>query len=90
MKFMVKRTSGGDLRIKTNEFVAKIRREFEDKRLKPQKFDIIEVETLEQLLNIMNIEKEPQMIIGRTYDYLNLVYENLPKYFLEIYDDYRE
>ena len=89
MKFMVSRTSGGDLRIKTNEFVAKKRREFEDKRLKPQKFDIIEVETLEQLLNIMNIEKETQMIIGRTYDYLNLVYENLPEYFIEIYDDYR-
>lgn len=89
MKFMVSRTSGDDLRIKTNEFVAKIRREFEDK-LTPQKFDIIEVETLEQLLNIMHIEKETQMVIGRTYDYLNLAYENLPEYFIEIYDDYRE
>lgn len=88
MKFIVSRTSGNNLKIKTKDLIA--RRRKEDKRLNPRKFDIVEVETLEQLLNIMHIEKETEMVIGRTYDCLNLVYENLPEYFIEIYDDYRE
>ena len=88
MKFIVSRTSGDNLRIKTKDLIAKRRKE--DKRLNPRKFDIVEVETLEQLLNIMEIEKELKIVIGKTAGTMILAYENLPKYFIEIYDDYRE